>query len=282
MHGAASCGYIDKEFHCFCVKKPTNFNYEVHFIIAQAVFAKKKHLDKNCDAWDSFVANLFLEGALKRYTQVQGKTVKERFFNTMLEEVAARHDIDGKGFETHPNLTPYDKLMLKMTKEIKHAENIKKFEKEKKDKKRSTMLAHENTLCKPIINMTKRTKAVVNEEGEEVEGALPVAAGDFIDTSDSEEVSPLSQDHTSVTSSAKKATKRQLEYIDEDEALFASVRKVFEPTLEELQQREAERIEQRELRERELALRERELQVREREAQNFREMLLLLAQKQNK
>ena len=92
----------------------------------------------------------------------------------MIEEVSKRHGV-GKfstGFESHSDITPYDELMLKMIKEIEKAEAQKQAAKDKQAAKYSSMLAHESNMC-PVINMTKRTNAVMNEEGEEIEEALP-------------------------------------------------------------------------------------------------------------
>ena len=137
VHGSIHCVPIEEaggEIECHCVSKPVNFNYEIHHLIPISVFGKRMHLDKNCERWEVFCGQLFSDtGTLKKYEPMQGKTLKDRFFNTMIEECSKRHGV-GKyaiGREAHPDLTPYDSIMLKMIKEMEDAEARKKAEKGK-------------------------------------------------------------------------------------------------------------------------------------------------------
>jgi len=168
-HGTVNCMRDAKGiWRCVCANKPKNFDYEIHHQIAVQVFSKKLHLEKSGEKWDAEILQMFTLGSFKKYQQIQGKTMKERFFNTMVEEVEKRHALgDSAGFEIHPEISPYDKVMLTMMKEIETADAKKKFEKEKKEKKNSTLLSHEKTYC-PIINVTKRTSIVFNDDGDEI------------------------------------------------------------------------------------------------------------------
>jgi hypothetical protein len=110
-----------------------NFNYELHYTIAVFIYNKKLHLEKSGEKWDSNTLSLFTTGALKKFQQVQGSTLKERFQNTMLGEIEKRHAFgDSAGFETHPDYTPYDKLMLLMKMEMEEVKARSAYEKKKK------------------------------------------------------------------------------------------------------------------------------------------------------
>ena len=119
------------------------------------------HLTKNCKNWDSFPHELFTTGGMKSYAEVNGETLKGRFFSTMIDEVSKRHGVEdyATGFEAHPDITPYDRMMLKMVKEIKDQEAKENAEKGRKAHKHRTMLTHESNICMPIVNRTIPTNA---------------------------------------------------------------------------------------------------------------------------
>lgn len=97
---------------------------------------------------------------------VQSKTLKDRFMKYMIEEVRSRHGLGSHaGFETHPEMTPYDDLMLKIIKQIEDDETVKRLAKEKVARKESSMLSYEKGLLPPIIGQGKRSREVVDDEG---------------------------------------------------------------------------------------------------------------------
>jgi hypothetical protein len=120
IHGLETCCFDGTVWNCCCLKKPSGFHFEYHFYFAQHVYLKKLHLSVNCTLWDECAANLFSTGALRGFRSVQGEAMKSRFFDTMISDVSKRHDVGvgAAGFECHPAITPYDKLILKMIKEI--------------------------------------------------------------------------------------------------------------------------------------------------------------------
>lgn len=89
----------------------------------------------------------------------------------MIDEISKRHGVGehANGREAHPDIKPYDAVMLKMIKEMENADAQKQAAKDKQAFKHSTMLSHEFLLCTPLVNMSKRTEAVLNKEGEEIE-----------------------------------------------------------------------------------------------------------------
>ena len=106
-------------------------------------------------------------GSFRDYKQVQDESLKGRFLSTMINDVKVRHNIEGKGYETHPTITPYDNLMLTLMKDIKKQEDKINFDIEKENIKQSSMLYHEDSIC-PVINMTNPSKKVVDENGDVV------------------------------------------------------------------------------------------------------------------
>mmetsp|Transcript_33207 Transcript_33207/g.65930 ORF Transcript_33207/g.65930 Transcript_33207/m.65930 type:complete len:201 (+) Transcript_33207:939-1541(+) len=170
VHGTEDCVIDDMTgiFDCKCIPRPKQYNYDLHYRLAQSIFDAKLYSDVNCSKWDEHCLQLFTVGSFSCYQQCQGNTLKSRFFPTMIEEVSKRHGV-GKfatGFESHPDITAYDELMLKMIKEIEKAEAQKQAAKDKQAANNSSMLAHESNM-RPVINMTKRTNTVMNEEGED-------------------------------------------------------------------------------------------------------------------
>lgn len=237
VHGGQEClpNELTGQIDCKCVSKPNNFNYEIHFIIAASVYAKRMHIDKNCDRWDAFVASLFTDnGALKKYQQVQGKTMKERFFSTMVDEVSKRHGVGkfAEGREAHPDISRYDRIMLTMIKEMEQIEAAKKLEREKKERKQSSMLAHEGALCPPIVNMTKRTSQVLDEEGEVVEDEIELFGASESDTPQSS-----TSRSTSSTEKPKKKPKKQV-LMDSDDQFLSVIMQLTKGREEEMRLRE--------------------------------------------
>ena len=174
VHGSKECVLIETsgKYICFCLNKPKGIDYEICYHLAQAVYVNKLHLNNSGEAWDKVTFDLFSTGKFKLYLQVQSKTLTERFFSTMIKEVSSRHSLgDAAGREAHPDITPYDELMLKMIKAIENKAALKKLENEKKLKKESSMLSHEKDIC-PVINFTKQTSKVFNQEGVEIMNEL--------------------------------------------------------------------------------------------------------------
>jgi hypothetical protein len=53
------------------------------------------------------------------YKSIQTKNLKETFTGKMIKDVEGRHALGASaGYETHPDISPYDKLMLKMMEDI--------------------------------------------------------------------------------------------------------------------------------------------------------------------
>ena len=128
VHGSKDCILIEitGKYMCSCINKPKNIDYEANYSLAQAVFVKKLHLDHSGEAWERAILELFTIGKFKNYIQIQSKTLKERFFNTMIPEVSNRHALgDSAGRESHPDVSPYGDLMLKMIQDIEKNKALK-------------------------------------------------------------------------------------------------------------------------------------------------------------
>ena len=172
VHGLNGCSDdISEGPRCVCTTKPNNFNYQLHYMLAQAIKLENLHMDVNCSKWDDFAGKLFTTGSFNKYQQVIGGSLKIRFFNTMINEVSKRHGVGNyaNGFETHPELTPYDILLLLMIQEREIAEEKKKLAAEKKARKFSSMLAHEDALCSPVSSVAKPASLGIDEDGEILE-----------------------------------------------------------------------------------------------------------------
>lgn len=222
VHGTSECKETGKwnMWSCKCKVKPINFNYYVHYLLAQAINNKKMHLDKNCESWNKFALELFLTGSLVNYQQVQGKTIKDRFFSHMINGTKSRHALgSAAGWETHNEVSPYDSLMLKMISDIEAVEAKKQYENEKKQQKQSSMLGHEEAHC-PVVTRNQATPKVVDEEGDELIN--------YTDDS-SVETSPLT-----VSTSAKTNKKRSRSSLTSDDFDLEKIVKLLQPSPEQL------------------------------------------------
>ena len=154
---------------CFCINPLKRFNFEMHYAVAQTVYVNKLYLTKKETEWDPVTFKLFSTGALMNCKPVQGVALRNRFAD-MVKATEMKHGLNtyATGFEAHPDVTPYDALMIKMIKEITKAKEEAALSKEKKAKIQSSCLSVERTLL-PHINMSKKVKTVVNDEGSVVE-----------------------------------------------------------------------------------------------------------------
>jgi hypothetical protein len=212
VHGCAECVVnADGNVECKCKVKPKNFDYALHMALAQTVFIKGKHTDSSCDSWDQFVHSLFEPtGIFSKYEEVQGKTIRERFFTTMVDDVSKRHNVGkyANGVETHPDVSPYDSIMLKMIKEMEEEKVKKAAKKNKEDKKQSSMLHHESSMC-PVIQVCRP----LDEE--------------------SDQVSSVSTESSKESMTSKKKTRKSIK--QEDTNLFAEIKEALKPSSEEIE-----------------------------------------------
>ena len=115
IHGGASCGYgEDVKFVSSCTKLSNQFNYELYNQFVIYVQKEKMHLTNNEQQWSEFSKNLF-STVWKRYLPITGKNLKPKWFTTVKNELEGRHDIsetDAKGYETHQDYSPYDRLVI--------------------------------------------------------------------------------------------------------------------------------------------------------------------------
>jgi hypothetical protein len=120
-HGTSECEYDDQGLWvCKCVHPPKNMNYEMAMALAVEIKKQNLYLKDNSRIkdFDVFVLGLFGQfGKFKEYQLIQGTSIRQRFFSTMINDVKGRHGITS-GFETHPEVSKYDGLMLKMIKEM--------------------------------------------------------------------------------------------------------------------------------------------------------------------
>ena len=82
----------------------------------------------------------------------------------MVNEVKERHGIEN-GWESHPDTTPYDSLMLKMVEEMEKVDHAKKLAKDKNLHKKEVCSAISSALC-PIVKGIRRVQTIVGEDGE--------------------------------------------------------------------------------------------------------------------
>ena len=169
INGTADCILNDEtgSRECKCLNPIKNFNSEMHMSFAQAVYIHKLHITKSEKEWEPIMNKLFTEGALKNCKAVQAAAMKTRFFVDMVSATEKKHGLNdfATGFEAHPDVTPYDELMIKMIKEIGRAAEAKAAEKEKLAFKNSSCLAVERHVL-PVTKMTKATSAVLNDNGD--------------------------------------------------------------------------------------------------------------------
>jgi hypothetical protein len=118
VHGTSECNWVQGKWECHCIDRPNNFNYDLHYILAVEVSNRKIHLDAKCGKkWSELAAMLFAEnGPFRTYMPVQGQTLKQRLEH-MLTEVKGRHGLES-GYETHPEESKYDNLLLSMLRDV--------------------------------------------------------------------------------------------------------------------------------------------------------------------
>jgi hypothetical protein len=114
------------------------------------IHARKLHVESSVDNWTKFAMELFSQrGAFKAYAQIQGPTLRQRFFGTMIADVEFRHGLDN-GFETHPDISKYDSLMLGMMKDIEEKETKGKEAHDHIDANKRACLAISEEICPTI------------------------------------------------------------------------------------------------------------------------------------
>ena len=131
IHGTDQCLFgEDGSIVCVCQKRTKNFNFPNHFYLAQFIQSKKLHLTVCGVTWNQASFTLFTTGCFKKFKQVLGPALKSRFYS-MVEDVKSRHGLGEKatGFETHPPVTPYDEILIKMMKEMYEQKEKAEFDK---------------------------------------------------------------------------------------------------------------------------------------------------------
>ena len=84
------------------------------------------------------------------------------FFKHILEDFNTRH-AQGKsaGFETHPDISPYDLLVYSIKKEYEEAEDKKVFDDKVEEETYKSLAYFDNEHCRPIVNVPNRLKPFV-------------------------------------------------------------------------------------------------------------------------
>ena len=77
------------------------------------------YLESASKTWDAFSARLFSKKPFAGHQLILGKTLKEKF-RDMMKDCEKKHGLNegSAGYETHPDITRYYSLLLKMLKEI--------------------------------------------------------------------------------------------------------------------------------------------------------------------
>jgi hypothetical protein len=168
---------------CNCANQNVykNKNFALSFNLLQAINKANMHMTKIGKAWEHFVlVTLFGKyGVLCGYASVLWRTIKERYFTDIENDVAARHGLGrfADGFEAHPDIRPFDELQIKMYKQYtaqdaREKERSNKL-KEKSEIVHSKLLTYTEGLC-PVIardDHPKITKAVEASTNRAIEKA---------------------------------------------------------------------------------------------------------------
>ena len=134
VHGTSSCGYVETIFICNCPdRNREKFNYTLHYDLLTNVYRSKMHIveylypRQKMEKWDAFVAMLQKSDTIwATYKRQRGVKYEEKLSNAM-KLVSKRHGVGqyANGFESHPDVTPFDKLVLEIIKDIEK-EKLKK------------------------------------------------------------------------------------------------------------------------------------------------------------
>jgi hypothetical protein len=123
-HGSDGCGYDSNNiWKCICQVKPINNNFELGMALGVAVrsyYPDRKRKDqpifksRNAKEWNAFAIFLFSNAPFSRFLPITGDTLKTKCDDKM-NEVKKRHDLGthASGFETHPEISNYDKICQK-------------------------------------------------------------------------------------------------------------------------------------------------------------------------
>jgi hypothetical protein len=165
-HGTMECDWDDSgdRWICNCQQKPSNFNFMMHNALAVEIHTRKLHVESSVDNWTKFAMELFSQrGVFKTYAQIQGPTLRQRFFGTMIADVKFRHGLDN-GYETHPEISKYDSLMLGMIKDIEEKEAKGKEAQDHIDANKRACLAISEEICPAITRDGEGIQATPNNE----------------------------------------------------------------------------------------------------------------------
>ena len=134
VHGTSTCGMVETSYVCNCLEKNKDkFNYTLHYDLLANVYQHKMHIveylhpRQKMERWEDFVGMLQKSNTIwATYKHQRGSKYEEKLSNA-IKLVSKRHGIGSfaNGFETHPEMTPFDKLVIQIIKEIE-IEKMKK------------------------------------------------------------------------------------------------------------------------------------------------------------
>jgi len=137
IYGTANCGYVDSNFICNCPEKlKEKFNFALHYDLLTNIYQHKMHIieylypRQKLEKWEEFVSMLQQSDSIwSRYKRQKGCKYEDKLANS-IKLVSKRHGIGAhaNGFETHPELTPFEKLVLLIIKDIEREKQKKEFE----------------------------------------------------------------------------------------------------------------------------------------------------------
>ena len=128
VYGTSSCCYVESNFICNCPdRNREKFNYTLHYDLLTNAYRNKMHIieylqpRQKMEKWDAFVA------MLQKSDTIWSTYKRQRGVKYEIKLVSKRHGVGQytKGFESHPDVTPFDKLVLEIIKDIEK-EKLKK------------------------------------------------------------------------------------------------------------------------------------------------------------
>lgn len=298
VHGLSTCFFDEVHgWHCECVSKPSNFNYEAHFALALEIDARKVHLSNGQKIgvkWVDLQTAIFGNGgAFQDYQPIQSETLKEKLKN-MFTEVLKRHGFDGRDdhrtYEDHPDGSPYDNLLLRMYSELQNQAAEVEAEKEKANHKEKATLFFKDLVCSPLSsrNTSKKTPTrgakrsavtALGSSDSELQKSLIDFAFDRDNSHDEDSLVPDSHASVDYHETDHRGAKRPVDTGEANNGFLTLVTEMRKSQKTKANDSEEAEKRKQELREKEInlemeqiALRKQELQVRSQESETMRIM----------
>ena len=160
IQGCVSCS--NDLCTCKCEFRP-HVNYYLNYWFALSVQKHQAHLSSKTPVWSKVRTEIFApEGILFGYLPLEIRYLRERW-NKITSEVTQRHGIF-TGFETHPHITPYDNLILKLVKQKELKDEEEDEELEKKEELKEVMKDITSMNCPPLNDQYSKS-TIVNVKG---------------------------------------------------------------------------------------------------------------------